>query len=281
MTLSGGLVTLTMRLSCTCSVRLQPHAAVGADRVGGGLRSAGPIPRRPHRPFGHWHERAGRAHGDAVPAVHACRLRQGDVVRSRDVGVEATTGDGDGEGVLPVDPAGVDALVAQDALAVVTDVQVVVVLDRDPHGGRVVAEARGLDACSRSIPPLAPSGWSTDRPRSRAARGRACGPVPPVRCRYARPCPPRPLREQAGTSVRDPSSSTRRPGRRWRVRWSARSTASVCRRRRPCKRRAGSPSATLTAGPSTVTSTGGVPIHPLPWGFAPPRRGSSGHRSAP
>ena len=49
-----------------------------------------------------------------------------DVVLGRHPGLEPTPGDADREGVLPLLPAGVHALVAQDALGVVTHVQVVV-----------------------------------------------------------------------------------------------------------------------------------------------------------
>ncbi|MNC88437.1 hypothetical protein D3C83_42510 [compost metagenome] len=54
----------------------------------------------------------------------------------RDVGAEAAAGDRDGEGVLGVDAARLDALIAEDALAVVADVEVVVDLGRLRDGGR-------------------------------------------------------------------------------------------------------------------------------------------------
>ena len=75
------------------------------------------------------HQRSRRADGDAVAAVDAGRGRQRDAALGRDVGVEAASGGGDGEGVLRIVAAGVDALVAQHALAIVPDIEVVVDLD--------------------------------------------------------------------------------------------------------------------------------------------------------
>src|SRR5207237_7123357 len=76
------------------------------------------------------HQRAGGADADAVAAVDARRVGQSDVVFGGDVGVEPATGDGDGEGVLGVGAARLDALVAKDALRVVAYVEVVVDLHR-------------------------------------------------------------------------------------------------------------------------------------------------------
>src|SRR5579884_1694338 len=90
------------------------------------------------------HERAGGADGNAVAAVDAGRLRQGHVELGRDVCVEASAGDGDGERVLVVDAARLDAAVAEDALRVVADVEVVVDLHLVLDTRRVRPEAPGV-----------------------------------------------------------------------------------------------------------------------------------------
>src|SRR6185503_3345077 len=69
-----------------------------------------------------------------------------DVVLGRDAGGEAAAGQRDGEGVLGVLAAGLDALVADDALRVVADVEVVVDLHRLAHGGGVVFMRRVMVA---------------------------------------------------------------------------------------------------------------------------------------
>src|SRR4029077_13080073 len=70
-----------------------------------------------------------------VAAVDAGRVGQRDVILGRDAGLEAAAGQRDGEGVLRVRAAGLDALVADDALRVVPDVEVVVHLHRLVHVG--------------------------------------------------------------------------------------------------------------------------------------------------
>src|SRR5690606_37408202 len=91
------------------------HAAVGADGASDRLALGRPAARLPEVQFGRRDQRAGGAHGDAVPAVHAGRLRQRHLVLGGDAGAEAPAGDRDGEGVLGVVAAGLDALVAEDA----------------------------------------------------------------------------------------------------------------------------------------------------------------------
>ena len=96
-----------------------------------------------HVVLGLEHQRAGRADADAVAAVDARRLGQRDGLLGRDPGVEAAPGDGDRERVLGVLAARLDALVAEDALRVVADVEVVVDLRRLGDGrGRRVAGRR-------------------------------------------------------------------------------------------------------------------------------------------
>src|SRR5439155_14363652 len=75
------------------------------------------------------HQCPGRAHADAVAAVHARRLRQRRIELGRDVGVEAATCDADREGVLRIDAARLHALVAKDASRVVAYIELVVDLD--------------------------------------------------------------------------------------------------------------------------------------------------------
>ena len=87
------------------------------------------------------HQRAGRADADAVAAVDAGGIGQRHVPLRGDPGIEAAPGDGDRERVLGVLAARLDALVAEDALRVVADVEVVVDLHRlrDGRGGGLVA----------------------------------------------------------------------------------------------------------------------------------------------
>ena len=92
------------------------------------------------------HERAGRAHADAVAAEHARRLVERGVELGRDPGVEAAASDRDREGVLGVVAAGLDALVAEDALAVVAHEQVVVDLGRLGAGAYICGEETALFA---------------------------------------------------------------------------------------------------------------------------------------
>src|SRR5581483_841173 len=114
-------------------------AAVGADRVGLGLARLVPLAAFAQFVLRREHQRAGRADADAVAAVDAGRVGERHVELGGDVRVEATPGDGDGEGVLRVGPAGFDALVAENALGVVAHVERVVDLDGLRHGGAVVA----------------------------------------------------------------------------------------------------------------------------------------------
>src|SRR4029079_19172932 len=89
------------------------------------------------------HQRARRADADAVAAVDAGAVRQGNGALGRDPGVEAAPGDGDRERVLGVLAARLDALVAEDAFRVVPDVELVVDLDRLADGLGPGARRRG------------------------------------------------------------------------------------------------------------------------------------------
>ena len=71
-----------------------------------------------------------RADADAVAAVDAGRIGQGDCVLGGDAGVEAAPGHGDGKGVLRLVPACLHALVAKHAFGVVAHIEGVVHLDR-------------------------------------------------------------------------------------------------------------------------------------------------------
>src|SRR4029079_3351444 len=94
-------------------------AAVGTRRLGHPLLVIAPRARRSELVLPAQHERAGRAHLDAVAAVDAGGLRERRVELGRDPGVEAAPCDVDGERVLVLLAARVDALVTEDAFCVV------------------------------------------------------------------------------------------------------------------------------------------------------------------
>ena len=184
------------------------------------------------------HQRAGRADADAVAAVDARGVGQRDVGLGRDAGVEAAAGDRDGEGVLGVGAAGLDALVAEDALPVVANVEVVVDLHRLRDGlrgapvgrvvmaglarvalarrGRRVAAARSARGGRRSGC-IMPRAWgaverSTDEARNSStilrdsAHARRVG--------ADRPSPARPAASRPGPACARRRARPRRPGRR-------------------------------------------------------------------
>ena len=109
-------------------------------------RDSSHVPAGAHVVLALEHQRPGRADLDAVAAVDARRLGQRQVVLGRHARVEAAAGDLDHEAVLPLLAAGIDALVAEDALGVITDVEVVVDLDRLGDGGGVGAVPRRVGA---------------------------------------------------------------------------------------------------------------------------------------
>src|SRR5689334_6280926 len=119
--------------------------AVRTDRRGDPLRRGIPGAGLTHVVLGLGHQRAGRAHADAVAAVDARRFGQRDGLLGRDAGVESAAGDRDREGVLGILAARLDALVAEDAFRVVADIEVVVDLRRLRDGGcerRLIARRR-------------------------------------------------------------------------------------------------------------------------------------------
>ncbi len=204
---SSGEVTLTISPSCTWSVRLQPTPQYGQTVSTSSCSSSRHVAGLAQLELARRHQRARRADGDAVAAVDAGRLGQRHVELGRDVRVEAAAGDGDRERVLVVDAAGLDALVTEDALRVVAHVEVVVDLHRLRDRERVGAEALGLARrtarCTRA--PRARWRGRTDEPSSSSTSRRL------VRTRsesVRTTMPSSALREQAGTSVRAPSSST-------------------------------------------------------------------------
>src|SRR5260370_24646580 len=89
-------------------------AAVRANRLGHRLPLLVPGAGLPHVVLALEHQSPGRAHPDAVPAVHARRLGELHRELGGDVRVEAPTRDADGARVLSVDAACLDALVAKD-----------------------------------------------------------------------------------------------------------------------------------------------------------------------
>src|SRR6185436_13642259 len=119
-------------------------AAVGTDGVGRPLPGLVPRACRAHVVLALEHERPGGAHANAVAAVDARRLGHRDVGFGGDPGIEAAAGHRNGEGVLRVDAARLHALVAEDALAVVAQVEIVV----DLHG---LGDGLGLRAVGRVV----------------------------------------------------------------------------------------------------------------------------------
>ena len=200
--------------------------------------------------LGREHQRAGRAHRDAVAAVHAGRLGQRIGELGRDPCVESAPRDGDRERVLPLLAAGVDALVTEDALGVVAHVEVVVDLDRRVHrGGRLavgllvvtrplavaVGVRRRRRAVARRVRVVARRG---NRRRRGSSRGRSrrpgtpspsCGCGGPARSRCARPCRPRRGASTRAPGLARPRARRRRRGRRSPAAASRRSRASACR----------------------------------------------------
>src|SRR6185436_9748622 len=116
--------------------------AVGADRLRRRLGALVPGARGAHVVLALEHQGARRADTDAVTAVDARAVRQRHGRLGRDPGIEPAAGDGDRERVLGVLAARLDALVAEDALRVVPDVEVVVDLDRLVDGLRSVDRRR-------------------------------------------------------------------------------------------------------------------------------------------
>src|ERR1019366_8828877 len=111
----------------------------------------------------------------------------GDVELGGDARVEAATRNRDGERVLGVRTAGFDALVAEDALAVVAHVEIVVDLDGLSDRGRGVGPGRVvMPRVRRFAHALGRGRWGGGRPPFPASAGR----------------------EHAGTSTRAPASST-------------------------------------------------------------------------
>ena len=214
---SSGEVDLDDRVVLDVERQRAADAAVRADRVGHRLGALVPRPGGPHVVLGLEHQRAGRADADAVAAVDARRIGQRDGLLGRDPGVEAAPGDGDRERVLGVLAARLDALVAEDALRVVADVEVVVDLDRlARRSGRGVGAGRrvmvaglvrvalagvgGRRGRRRSAPgrrrsarcSRRPPARSRGRPTSRGTRGPSSGCGGRARCRSGPPSRPRP-----------------------------------------------------------------------------------------
>ncbi len=128
------------------------HAAECTHSVGLRLARLVPLAALAQVVLGGRHQRAGRTDGDAVTAIDAGRVRQRRRELGRDVGVEPPAGDGDRERVLVLLTTRVDALVAKDALGVITHVQLVVDLDGLGDGGGRLPVGRGVMA---GVPALA------------------------------------------------------------------------------------------------------------------------------
>src|SRR5262249_27505594 len=102
------------------------HPAVGTDRVGAGLSRFVPMPLLPQLVFAAEHQRTGWANTDTVAAINASGIGQRHIGFRRDPRIEASTGHCDGEGVLGVGAARLNALVAEDAFPIVANIQVVI-----------------------------------------------------------------------------------------------------------------------------------------------------------
>src|SRR5581483_1782749 len=124
------LVVLDMELHVTAD------AAVRADRLHDALPRLVPGSLRAHVVLALEHQRARRAHADAVAAVDAGRLGERHGELGGDARVEPSSRDRDRECVLGLDPARFDTLVAEDAAGVVAHVQLVVDLHGLPDGSR-------------------------------------------------------------------------------------------------------------------------------------------------
>ena len=217
-----------MRSSCAWSSTAQPTPQYGQIVSVTVWADSSQVPGLAHVVLGLEHQRAGRADADAVAAVDARRLGQRHGLLGRDPGVEAATRDRDRERVLGVLAAGLDALVAEDALRVVADVEVVVDLRRlGDGGGRRVAGGRvvvaGLVrvalARRRRARPAGRSAWhprrsarrrprssrparsdrrATGRPTTRGTRGPSCATAGRARSRSGPPSRPRPAASRRG-----------------------------------------------------------------------------------
>ena len=226
-----------MRSSWTWVVKRAADAAVRADGIGDLLTLRRPLAGLTQCELGLGHQRAGRAHRDAVAAVDARRLGQRHVLLGRDVGVEAAPGDGDGEGELRVGAARLDALVAEHALRIVADVEVVVVLDRLGHGGGRGPEAGRVGGVLAPASGAGRRRW-TGPPTRPAARAPACATGAPAPSRSAPSCRPRLCGSRPAPAPARPRPRRRTRGRRSPVSASRGSRASAPRHRRRGRRRA-------------------------------------------
>src|SRR5438552_2020243 len=112
------------------------NAAVPTDRVGLVLARFVPLAGGAHVELAPADQRPGRAHADAVAAVHAGRIGEVDVGLARNLRVESPSGDRDGIGVLGLVATRLDAAVTEDAARHVTHVEVVVEPGWCGYGGR-------------------------------------------------------------------------------------------------------------------------------------------------
>src|SRR5204862_6988293 len=106
------------------------YAAVRTDGIGAGLAGLVPRTRLTHVIFALEHERSRGADADAVSAINASGIRQGDIELRGDVGGEAPSGDSDRKGVLRIHAASFNAFVAENAFCVVSYVKIVINLRR-------------------------------------------------------------------------------------------------------------------------------------------------------
>ena len=104
-----------------------------------------------HVEFGFEHEGAGGAYADAIAAINAGRFGKRNVELGSDVSGEAASGHADGESILSIDAASLDALVAENAFGVIADVKIVVELWRLGGARGSSAKPPGIGAIALKI----------------------------------------------------------------------------------------------------------------------------------
>ena len=125
----GGAGDLDDLVVLNVEFEVAANTAVRANGLGDGLLLFAPVVLLAEIELGLELQGVGRTHRNAVTAIDTGRFGQGDVELGGDPVVEASAGHGNGKRELGFFSARVDALVAEDALVVVPDVQVVLDLD--------------------------------------------------------------------------------------------------------------------------------------------------------
>ncbi len=111
-------------------IEVATHPAERADRASDALAFFFPHLGLSQLVFRSEHQCSGWTHPDAVAAEDTGTLGQVNVELGRDPGVESPPGNGNSEGVLGIFATGFDALVAENALGVITHIEGVIDLHR-------------------------------------------------------------------------------------------------------------------------------------------------------